>query len=207
MFFENRAYVTLKDSVFDSCSAKSTGGGALASINGSISLSSCTFQDNRAAQGGALGMKGTGTLSVANSTFDRNTAEYGGGALDIQHGRSWYKKSDSMNKDSEIAVTIDAGSTFTGNVAKFAGDVLFSRYYDADCALSASDPMTITYTGTAGVEDTSFVDIYRTRRVGDPDPNPDNPGSSGGGSGGCDAGFGVFALVFVAGAAVLRRKR
>lgn len=151
--------------LFEENKAANGVGGAVSAINGSVTLSDCTFKANKAAQGGAVGMKGEGELTLNGCNFSSNSSRYAGGAIDIHYGRSWYKKSDALNKDSRITARISRCS-FSGNSAGLgeAADIAYSRYHDDifpdddtpyDSYLTADDDSLI--------KDLTFADIYRTK--------------------------------------------
>ena len=185
------------DCLFEGNKAANGVGGAVSAINGSVTLSNCTFKANEAAQGGAIGMKGEGALTLNRCELSSNRSRYAGGAVDIHYGRSWYKKSDELNKDSRITAKISRCS-FSGNSAGMgeAADISYSRYYD-DKFPDDNSPHSnyLTADDDALVKDLTFADIFRTKLKG-------ADGTGGDSSSGCNAGFPPLALAAACAAAV-----
>jgi predicted outer membrane repeat protein len=156
-------------------------GGAISAYMGNITVTGSTFEGNEAASGGAIGSKGVGKLDIqAGNTFTGNKAVYAGGAVDIHHGRSFYKsRGVILSADSRIETTVTGVSTFSGNEAKWGGELAFSRYYDSNYTGNRNEKPTITFGPATGASldikiatDLTFSDIYRTEKAADPKPTP-----------------------------------
>ncbi|MDR1943831.1 MAG: DUF4198 domain-containing protein [Synergistaceae bacterium] len=190
--------LTVANSNFIGNRAPYGSGGAISALNGEVTINSGTFDGNSAAEGGAIGVKGTGTLTFSGNTaktFSNNEATYSGGAIVIHYGRSWYKKEAALNQDSRITTLLNgAAITFTDNSAEFGDDIAYSRYYDSDFpddASSLSDFVNGTDANLLFVEDLRFSDINRTTLYTVPAPPSGGGGGSGGGSGGSGGGGSV----------------
>ncbi|MDR1979049.1 MAG: hypothetical protein LBQ42_09990 [Synergistaceae bacterium] len=189
--------------------AKGTGG-AISAYMGNITLVNNQFIGNEAASGGAVGAKGVGKLDIqAGNVFTGNKATYAGGAVDIHHGRSFYKR--TISDDSRIETTFTGVSTFENNTAQWGDAVAFSRYYDSYYKGNKGEAPTIAFGPATGasmditiVSDLTFYDIYRTEDEpiiddGDDDDDGDGDGDGddgvkkSGGSSGCDVGIRAFA--------------
>jgi hypothetical protein len=218
-------------SVFTGNKAPEGTGGAISSYMGKITINACRFENNSAATGGAVGAKAVGTLDVLGgdtvntiNTFKNNSATYTGGAIDIQHGRSYYKR--VLSADARIETTFTSISEFEGNEAKYGEDVAFSRYYDSYYK-GDTEEFTISFGPPAGaslditiVSDLTFKDIDRTTLADpnpnpkpDPDPNPDpdpDPGDDDiptKSSGGCDAGASAAAIPAATAMTVMKARK
>ena len=169
------------NSKFSGNKAPNGTGGAISAYMGNITVAGCTFENNEAASGGAIGSKGVGKLDIqAGNAFTGNKATYAGGAVDIHHGKSFYKSRGSiLSADSRIETTFTGVSTFSGNAAKWGGKLAFSRYYDPDYTGNRNEKPTITFGPATGasmditiVTDLTFSDLYRTEKAVDRKPTP-----------------------------------
>jgi predicted outer membrane repeat protein len=175
--------LTAADSTFRGNEAAKGTGGAISAFSGEIVLGAGNaFIGNRAAQGGAVGVKGTGSLTVqAGNTFEGNEATCAGGAIDIHYGRSTSRGATPANStvDAEFVGT----STFTDNIAQWGENVAYSRYYDDTFPDDGSEPR-ISYresTGRYGSpamepvhNDLIFSDLFRSTLAGSGDGGDDD---------------------------------
>jgi predicted outer membrane repeat protein len=169
------------NSAFTGNKALNGTGGAISAYMGNVTITGSTFENNEAASGGAVGLKGIGKLDIlAGNTFSGNKAEYAGGAVDIHHGRSFYKsRGVILSADSRIETTVTGVSEFSGNEARWGGELAFSRYYDSNYAGDRLEKPTVTFGPATGasmdikiVTDITFSDIYRTEKAVKPTPSP-----------------------------------
>ena len=108
IFYLNANEITLKNIKF--INGNSDTGGAISAYSFIFSncISNCTFINNIAKDGGAIGGFGRESI-IKNCTFINNTANMGGGAISID-----------ANSDIEIN-----NSTFTNNNAKYNGGAIY----------------------------------------------------------------------------------
>jgi hypothetical protein len=135
MFFENKAEVTLKNSVIKNGSAKLGGGGAFyAGPHGSafgpeITVEDCTFDSNstEAGAGGAI-LGFYAKLNISNSTFNGNRAPLGGAIALYGDG---------------ARLTVTGESKFTHNRATNSGGAVHV-FYASHRAASRGTPVVTT---------------------------------------------------------------
>jgi hypothetical protein len=96
--------VTISGSTFTSNSTTMTGGAL--NIDGLMTVTNSTFTGNSSPTGGAIYAAFAGSGTITNSIFNANTATINGGGIAVLAG---------------YALTIDGGSTFTGNTAPTGG--------------------------------------------------------------------------------------
>jgi uncharacterized repeat protein (TIGR01451 family) len=136
-------------------------GGAIDNENGGgLSVSDCTFTNNRASYGGAIYNTVIG-LSVTDCTFTENTATSGnGGAI--------------ANTDSGLSVS---DCTFTENTAYYGGAI-----YNTGSDVSVSDCTFTENTATGGFSGAIFnfgtlCEVHFSRIIGNTGPDIYNAGS------------------------------
>jgi predicted outer membrane repeat protein len=127
----NGGSLTVSDSTFQSNSARY--GAAVYASDGTIALTNVTMQSNSATEQGAGLFQQRGTVTVSGGLFDANSARFGAaiyvrGALSVsgtaftnnvavEEGAAIYNENGNPS-----AVTV-AGSSFTGNTARFGGAI------------------------------------------------------------------------------------
>jgi len=127
----NSGTLAVRDSIFQSNSARY--GSGIYANDGTVSLTNVTFRSNTANEQGAGLFQRRGTATINGGTFDANNARFGSaiyvrGALSVtgatftnnvavEEGAAIYNENGNQS-----AVTV-AGSTFTGNRARFGGAI------------------------------------------------------------------------------------
>ena len=101
--------LTLDRCHIEGCFART--GGALAAIQGNVTVTGCVFSDNSATQAGAIFNSLNGTVSVSGSTFARNSANLGG-AIDTYHVMT-VSRSTLMDNSGHLGGAIHNGGTLT----------------------------------------------------------------------------------------------
>ncbi|MBL9105992.1 MAG: right-handed parallel beta-helix repeat-containing protein [Myxococcales bacterium] len=126
--------VTAIDSVFEDNEAATLGpdvaGGAIYGIGlGGLTVVGCTFNNNRAANGGALGALGA-ALTIVNSTLSDNEAT-GHGANSVEMGMQVGQGGNggAIVMDGEGRELTICGATVTGNRGNAFGGALFRTGY------------------------------------------------------------------------------
>lgn len=130
-------------------------GGAIVNLHGSLIICNSTFAGNTAEYGGAI--VNLGALKICNSRFAGNVAE-NGGAIYHDAGR----------------LTVE-NSTFTGNVADWAGGAIFNgggtvdigdSKFIGNVAPSGGGAIVIAEYGTVNVSDSAFSSNVASRGNG-----------------------------------------
>ena len=96
-FFQNDMNLTLRAAFFEECNVNLVGstfsnldyiaspGGAIDTLNSQVNINTCTFENNRATDGGAIAFRceegNTCTYNITGNTFRNNTALANGGAM------------------------------------------------------------------------------------------------------------------------------
>jgi len=127
----NSGTLTVSDTTFQSNSARY--GSGIYANDGTVSLSNVTFRSNTANEQGAGLFQRRGTVTITGGLFDANSARFGSaiyvrGSLSVtsttftnniavEEGAAIYNENGNQS-----AVTV-AGSTFTGNRARFGGAI------------------------------------------------------------------------------------
>jgi predicted outer membrane repeat protein len=132
-------------------------GGAIAVVNGNLTLDGCNVSNNSAHDGGALYIAPTaGTVRIVGSVFDNNLAGYGaaieswGSEVSIVHGR--FTNGDATTGDGGAiwelsgAITVDF-STFDDNAATTTGGAI--SCYDGSITIGRST-LSRNYAETTG---------------------------------------------------------
>jgi predicted outer membrane repeat protein len=118
--------------IADANVAGSSFGGAISMSDGTLTLTSIFFSNNRAISGGAI-YEANGTLTVINSNFSGNIAGIGGDGGAIFNGSgslsvidSVFNNNSAVNGGGAIATTSGTSinnSTFSGNSAPLGGAI------------------------------------------------------------------------------------
>jgi len=127
----NSGTLTMSDTTIQSNSARY--GSGIYANDGTVSLTNITFRTNNANEQGAGLFQRRGTATISGGTFDANTARYGSaiyvrGALSVtgttftnnvavEEGGAIY------NENGNQSTVMVAGSTFTGNRARYGGAI------------------------------------------------------------------------------------
>ncbi len=112
--------VIIQDSTFEDNvgTSGSSGGGAIFSSNGSLSISNSTLQRNRADVGGSISASSS-QLNITESSLSQNTATNAGGALYASASPMLIERSAIINN---IVTDQSMGSSATGGGIKIVGD-------------------------------------------------------------------------------------
>lgn len=82
--------LTLKNCVFDSNSANSSGGAVTVKYGGAVNILNCRFLNNSAYCGGAIWARDNLSVNIEQSEFNGNAADgYKGGAIDIESDHNY----------------------------------------------------------------------------------------------------------------------
>lgn len=121
-----------------------------------LTVENCTFEDNKAAYGGAIAADGNVDLSVTGCTFSGNEGATAADDIYIFEGVSAGKKSMSIYSDVNVTLANNTYSnTSVSDSELTAMNVIYGRYYPAGYT---SEPGT----APAGAKDLTFSDVERT---------------------------------------------
>ena len=136
-------------------------GGAIYGSNGNVVLENCIFEENRAANGGAIAMDNVGELTMTGCQVSTNHALTGGGGVYIYHGNSTAKRNGMIT--SRVIAVIDESNRIENNTADLTGDdILYGRFY----AESYSGSKTETTLTALQFDDIRFSSVERNQLFG-----------------------------------------
>ena len=152
---------TAVDCRFINNSTPNGNGGAIYGSKGNVNLEGCVFEQNSAANGGAVAMDNVCELTMTGCRLEDNRALVGGGAVYIYHGNSAGKRNSVIT--SRVTASVDAGNQFAGNTADLAGnDILYGRFY-TDTYTGDKTETTLT---APEFDDVQFTSLERNQLPG-----------------------------------------